>query len=59
MPEGDDAALGQALVECASAPDRLAAMGEAAARAVAENFELHAQARKLEDCYLEALAMAR
>ena len=59
VPEGDHEALGRALVEHAAAPARLAAMGEAAARSVAENFELHAQARKLEDCYLEALAMAR
>ena len=58
VPEGDGEALGRALVEWAEAPERLAAMGEAAARSVAENFELHAQARKLEDCYFEALATA-
>ena len=59
VPEGDDRALGRALVEWASTPDRLAAMGEASARSVAEGFELHAQARRLEDCYLEALALGR
>ncbi len=59
VAEGDDEALGQALVEWAEAPERLAAMGVAAARSVAENFELRAQARKLEDCYFEALTAAR
>ena len=59
VPEGDHKGLGRALVEFAHAPVRLAAMGHAAARLVAENFELHAQARKLEDCYFEALASAR
>ena len=59
VPEGDHEALGRALIELATAPERLAAMGKAAAHSVAENFELHAQARKLEDCYLEALSVTR
>ena len=59
VSEGDHEGLGRALVDLARAPDRLAAMGHAASRSVAENFELHAQARKLEDCYFEALASAR
>ena len=59
VPEGDGEALGRALVEWAAAPEQLAAMGEAAARSVADSFELHSQARKLEDCYFEALAMTR
>ena len=53
--EGDHEALGRALVEIASDPDRLAAMGEAASRAVAANFDAEAQARNLEDCYQEAI----
>ncbi len=55
VPEGDHAALGQALIELAADPDRLAAMGEAASRSVAENFDLMVQAKKLEDCYQEAI----
>lgn len=55
VPEGDHEALGQALVEMASAPDRLAAMGEAAARTVAVNFDAATQVRNLEDCYQEAI----
>ena len=58
VPEGDHAALGRALVEAASNPDRLAAMGAAAARSVAENFDAEAQARNLEDCYEEAIGRA-
>ncbi len=58
VAEGDHEALGRALVECASAPDRLAAMGEAAARAVAVHFDAAAQARNLEDCYAEAIRLA-
>ena len=58
VPEGDHAALGRALVEAASNPDRLATMGEAAARSVAENFDAETQARNLEDCYEEAIGRA-
>ena len=57
-PEGDHAVLGRALVEAATHPGRLAAMGEAAARAVARNFDAEAQARNLEDCYEEAIGRA-
>ena len=56
VPEGDHEALGRALVEMASDPARLAAMGEAAAQSVAANFDADAQARNLEDCYREAIA---
>ena len=55
VPEGDHEALGRALVELAAQPDRLAAMGAAAARSVAEKFDAEAQARNLEDCYEEAI----
>ena len=55
VPEGDHEALGQAMVEGASDPSRLAAMGHAAARSVAANFDADAQARNLENCYQEAI----
>lgn len=57
VAEGDHEALGRSLVECACAPARLAAMGQAAARSVAANFDADAQARNLEDCYQEAITM--
>ncbi len=55
VPEGDHAALGRALVEMASDPARLTAMGAAAARSVAADFDAAVQARNLEDCYEEAM----
>ncbi len=55
VPEGDHEALGRALVELAAEPDRLAAMGDAAAHSVAENFDAATQARNLESCYTEAI----
>ncbi len=58
VAEGDHAALGQALVDLATDPARLSAMAMAAAKSVAENFALNAQARKLEDYYQEAMEEA-
>jgi glycosyltransferase involved in cell wall biosynthesis len=58
VPEGDHAALGEALCRFAGDPEGLVAMGRAGAEAVRVNFDLAAQARKLEDYYLEAIAMA-
>ena len=58
VTESDHAALGRALVELASAPEQLAAMGEAAARSVAANFNVETQARNLENCYQEAIDTA-
>ncbi len=58
VPEGDHAALGQAMTDLAANPDRLTAMGEAAAKSVAENFDLRAQVRKLENYYQEAIEEA-
>ena len=58
VPEGDHAALGRAMVDLAANPARLGTMAEAAAKSVAENFALNAQARKLEDYYQEAMEEA-
>ncbi len=58
VPEGDHAALGQAMVELAADPARLDAMGAAAAKSVAENFDLPTQVRKLEGYYQEAIEEA-
>ncbi|MBE7212287.1 MAG: glycosyltransferase, partial [Gluconacetobacter diazotrophicus] len=55
VPEGDHVALAQAMIELTADPERLAAMGAAAAASVATNFDAAAQARNLEDCYAEAL----
>jgi colanic acid/amylovoran biosynthesis glycosyltransferase len=58
VDEGDHAGLGQALIEFAAAPERLRALAAAGAKSVAENFELRAQAAKLEACYREAIEEA-
>lgn len=58
VPEGDDAALGRALLELAAAPARLNEMAAAASKTVAENFDLRAQVRKLEGYYQEAIEEA-
>jgi colanic acid/amylovoran biosynthesis glycosyltransferase len=58
VAEGDYAALGQALCDLAADPARMAAMGAAASKAVAENFEQSAQVAKLEGYYDEAIQMA-
>ncbi len=58
VAEGDHAALGQALCGFAADAGRLEEMGRAASRSVAENFSLVVQARKLEECYAEAMGKA-
>ena len=58
VAEKDDAALARALLSAVANPDQLNAMSEAAAKAVADNFSLNAQARKLEDYYQEAMEEA-
>jgi colanic acid/amylovoran biosynthesis glycosyltransferase len=59
ISEGEHAALGQAMCDLAADPERLAAMGAAASKAVAEKFEHAAQAARLESYYDEAIALAR
>jgi len=54
--ERDHAALAQALCDWTNRPEALTSMAQAGAAAVALKFEQRAQARALEDFYLEALA---
>ena len=58
VAEKDHAALAEALLDAAANPERLTTMSAAAARRVAEEFSLNAQARKLEDYYQEAMEEA-
>ena len=58
VDEGDFEGLGRALAELAGQPDRLAAMGEAGSKVVAERFEVNAQAQKLQEYYTEAIEEA-
>ncbi len=53
--EGDDAAIGNALIWLAEDPERWLEMGKTAAAHVKSRFEMKTQIRKLEDCYLEVL----
>lgn len=55
VPERDANALALALLLAADRPEHLAAMAQRGAQIVAEKFEQHAQVRKLEDCYFEAM----
>ncbi len=55
--EKDHAALGDKLLEFAATPERLAELGRRGAERVAGKFDQHAQVKKLEDYYLEALAL--
>lgn len=57
VPERDHAALAQALLALARDPDRYAQMSAAAAARVSTAFDLQAQARLLENCYREAIAI--
>ena len=59
VAERDHEALAQKMFELASDPKRYAAMGTAAARAVAERFEQSKQIQVLERCYDEAVAISR
>jgi len=54
-PERDPAALAQSLFTLARDPARYAEMSAGAAARVAAAFELHAQARALENIYREAM----
>jgi len=56
VAERDHAALAQALCDWTSRPEALTSLAQAGAAAVALKFEQRAQARALEDFYLEALA---
>ncbi|HSI11559.1 MAG TPA: glycosyltransferase [Chthoniobacter sp.] len=58
VPERDHSALAQALLALARDPARYAQMSAAAATRVSTAFDLQAQARLLERCYTEAIAMA-
>ncbi len=55
--EKDHAALGDKLLEFAATPERLAELGRRGAERVAGKFDQRAQVKKLEDYYLEALAL--
>lgn len=55
VPERDADALAQRLTEMAAQPEVLSSLARRGAAAVAEKFEQQAQARKLEDCYFEAM----
>ena len=57
IDERDDRALSGAMRELARDEPRFRAMSFAAAQAVGEKFELHAQARALESFYAEALRL--
>src|SRR5438445_979788 len=54
--ERDHRALGDALIDCAKDPARLAAMGCAASESVAKNFSQTEQTRRLEEIYLREIA---
>ena len=56
VAERDHAALAEALLDWTSRPEALTRLAQAGADAVAAKFEQGAQARALEDFYLEALA---
>jgi colanic acid/amylovoran biosynthesis glycosyltransferase len=58
VPERDEAALHQAMCQITSEPDMLYILGEAASRAVREEFEQSKQIEKLESYYDEARAIA-
>lgn len=53
--EGDHEALADALLEAVAQPDRLTAMARNGGEMVRQKFEQTAQARKLEDYYMEAM----
>lgn len=57
VAERDDAALSRAMLELARDPALYRSMSAAAAQAVTERFELHAQVRALESFYAEAIAL--
>jgi colanic acid/amylovoran biosynthesis glycosyltransferase len=56
VAERDYESLGDALIDCAKDPARLAAMGRAASESIARNFDQSKQTRRLEDIYLREIA---
>ena len=57
VAEHDHEALGRALIDFASMPERLATMGRAAAENVAREFDQSTQIRRLEEIYLRELGL--
>jgi colanic acid/amylovoran biosynthesis glycosyltransferase len=57
VAERDHEALGRALIDLASMPQRLITMGRAAAENVAREFDQSTQTRRLEEIYLRELGM--
>lgn len=55
VAQGDAEALGLELLSAATEPEKLTALAQHGAQAVAEKFEQRAQARRLEDLYFEAM----
>jgi glycosyltransferase involved in cell wall biosynthesis len=55
VPERDDAALARALLDAAQDPGFLSRIAQSGAEAVRRNFDLAAQAHRLEDVYLRLL----
>ena len=55
VPEGDDKALSQALLNAVKRPEVLAQMAKAGAETVSQNFEQGSQVRRLEEIYLETI----
>jgi glycosyltransferase involved in cell wall biosynthesis len=59
VPPGDPAALRTALIRLAKDPGRRAALGEAAARRAARELTWDRVASTIEDCYVQAQALAK
>jgi colanic acid/amylovoran biosynthesis glycosyltransferase len=55
VPERDDEALAQALLNAAQDPDLLRRIGHAGSSAVRKNFDLSTQAQRLEELYLRTI----
>jgi glycosyltransferase involved in cell wall biosynthesis len=55
VPEGDDEGLARALLNAAQDPDLLWRIGHAGGSAVRKNFDLSAQAQRLEEIYLRTI----
>jgi len=55
VPERDDQALARALLDAAQRPDLLLRIARNGAKAVRNNFDLSAQAQRLEEIYLNLL----
>lgn len=55
VPEHDHEALGRVLLSAAEDPDFLSRIAPSGAEIVRKNFDLHAQAQRLEDVYLRLI----